>query len=130
MDVADFISNALDQDRGRVLQILNPWTGEEIGMAMRVAGPDSETQRRARIAMMDELADAARPDGTVTAEDRETARINCLARTVLDWDVKEEGRPIALEHRNIVRILRASAAIQAQLDAFAGNRANFAPGKN
>lgn len=127
MDFADFASNAIDQDKGRKLVIVNPWTGEPTGMSMLVAGPDSDTQRRARIAMMDELADMARPDGTVSAEDRETARIHCLARCVLGWDVSDGGASIPFEHKHVVRVLRAGAYLQAQVDAFAGDRSNFRP---
>lgn len=127
MDAGDFLANAIDQDRGRVLDVLDPWTGEKIGMRFTVAGPDSDIQRRARIAMMDELADMARPDGTVSAEDREAARLNCLARAVIGWDVLENGRPVPFGHKSVVRILAASSAIQEQVDAFAGNRMNFAP---
>lgn len=127
MDFSDFMSNAIDQDRGRTLEITNPFTGERTGMRFTIAGPDSDTHRRARLEMADELAEIARPDGTVTAEMREMARINCLARLVLGWDLREGGKPIPFEHRHVVRVLRASSAIQQQVDAFAGDRRNFAP---
>lgn len=127
MQLDDIVGNAVDQDRGRMLEIANPWTGEPIGMKFRIAGPDSETQRKARIAMMDDLADMADEQGRVTAEQRETARIACLAKCVLEWDVTEEGKPVPFGHKNVVRVLRSANWLQAQVDAFAGDRSNFAP---
>ena len=127
MTLDDVLSNVADQDRGRDLIVVDPWIGEPAGIRFRIAGPDSDVQRRARIQMMDELAEAARPDGTVTAEAREAARIACLAKCVLLMEIEEDGKPIATSHKNIIRVLRAGAWIQEQVDAFAGNRANFAP---
>lgn len=127
MDVADFLANAIDQDRGRSLAIIDPWNGTDTGLVFEIAGPDSDVQRRARIGMMDELAEMARPDGTVSAEDRERARLACLARCVIGWRVQENGRDVPFEHRHVLRVLRASKVIQEQVDAFAGDRSNFAP---
>lgn len=127
MDLSDILANAADQDKGRELVVVDPWNGRPIGMTMRIAGPDSDTQKRARIAMMDELADMARPDGSVSAEMRELARLNSLARCVLGWDVNEAGAPVPFNHKNVVRALKAATWLQAQVDAFAGDRANFRP---
>lgn len=129
MDLNDVLANVADQDRGRMLEIVNPWTGEATGMKWWIAGPDSDTQHRARIAMMDELADvsASSADGTVSAEARETARLHCLAKCVLRWEMEQDGKPIPFGQKNIIRVFRAGAWIQAQVDAFAGDRARFAP---
>lgn len=127
MDLSDVVANVADQDRGRELTIVNPWTEELTDLKFWVVGPDSNTQRRARIEMMDELAEAADADGFVSAEVRETARLNSLAKCVLRWDVKENGEDLPFSQKNIVRVFRAGAWIQAQVDAFAGNRANFRP---
>jgi hypothetical protein len=99
MDLNDVFSNIADQDRGRLLEVVDPWTGEPAGIRFRIAGPDSEVQHRARIEMMDELADAA----------------------------DTEGKSVAMSHKNVLRVLRAGTWIQAQVDAFAGDRRNFAP---
>lgn len=127
MDLSDVLANVADQDRGRELTIVNPWTGEKTDMKFWIAGPDSDTQRRARIAMMDELAEAANADGTVSPEAREAARLNCLAKCVLRWDVAEGGQPLSFGQKNLLRVFRAGDWIQAQVDAFAGNRAHFGP---
>jgi hypothetical protein len=127
MQLDDIRANVIDQDKGRWLDIRNPWTGDKIAMRFRIAGPDSAMQRAARIAMMDELAEMSQPDGTVSAGAREIARINCLARCVLDWEVADNGESLACEHKHIVRVLRSALWLEAQVDAFAGDRQNFRP---
>lgn len=127
MTLDEVLSNVADQDRGRVLDVVDPWTGEPAGIRFRLAGPDSDVQRRARIAMMDELAQAADAEGKVSAEKREAARLNCLAKCVLLMEIEEGGEPLPTAHKHILRVLAAGAWIQEQVDAFAGNRAHFAP---
>lgn len=127
MTLEEIQANVIDQDRGRPLEIVDPWEGKPTGMTLWLAGPDSETQRKARIAMMDELAERAEPDGTITAANREAARLNCLAKAVLRWEVQHEGEALAFNHKNVVRVLKAAEWLQAQVDAFAGDRRNFAP---
>jgi hypothetical protein len=121
------MANIDDQDRGRWLDVLNPWTGEPTGMRFKVAGPDSRVQKRARVLMMDELAEIAKPDGTASFEAREAARIACLARCVLDWEMTEGGAPLPLGHKAIIRVLTDVHWVQIQVDGFAGDRANFRP---
>lgn len=112
MTLDDIMANTIDQDRGRKLEIVDPWEGKPTGMTLWIAGPDSETQRKARIAMMDELADRAEPDGTIKAEQKEAARLNCLAKCVLRWEVQHEGEELAFSHKNVVRLLRAADWLQ------------------
>lgn len=127
MTLDDILSNIADQDRGRELIVLDPWTGEPAGIHFLIVGPDSNAQRRARIEMMDELADAADADGKVSAEKREAARLNCLAKCVRLMQIDEAGAPVPTAHKHILRVLQSGTWVQEQVDAFAGNRANFAP---
>lgn len=126
MQLDEILANVADQDKGRELEILDPVEGKLTGIKFRVAGPDSETQHRARIALADELADMADADGRVSAEHREKARLNCLARCVLGWTIKEDGKPVPFSHANVVRVLRVQW-VQQQVDAFASDRACFRP---
>lgn len=128
MTLEDILANVADQDRGRPLDIVDPWTGQPIGMTWWVAGPDSATQHRARIELMDELTERAAPDGTLSAADREAARLNCLAKTVLRWEFANGLEPVEFTQANILRFLRAGTWLQAQVDAFAGNRGAFRSG--
>lgn len=125
MQLNDILSDAEDQDRGRWFDLRDPVTGEATGIRLRLAGPDSATQARARLKMVDELAEAADDDGRVSAEAREKCRLNSLARCVLGWEIEEDGAPVPFTHKNVVRLLRAAAWVHAQVDAFAGDRAAF-----
>ncbi len=125
MDLSDALANVDDQDRGRWLTILDPWTAEPTGFRFKVAGPDSRVQRRAKVLLMDDLAEAADAEGKVSFEKREAARIASLARCVLDWEMTEGGEPVPLSHKMLIRVLSEVPWVQAQVDAFAGNRAAF-----
>lgn len=125
MQLNDIEAEAQDHDRGRDFELLDPVTGKPTGITLRIAGPDSATQARARLAMVDELAAGADDEGRVNAAAREKARLNTLARCVLGWDIKEDGEPVPFNHANVVRLLRAALWVQAQVDSFASDRAAF-----
>lgn len=116
------LANVADQDRGHAFELADPVTGRPIGIKLTVVGPDSETAHRARLALADELAEAADTDGRVTAEQREKARLACLARHVRSWEIKEDGKPVPFSTANLLRLLRV-AWVQEQVDAFAADRA-------
>lgn len=124
MTLDEIMGNVADQDKGREFELIDPVEGKPTGIRFRVAGPDSDTQHRARIALADELADMADADGRVTAEHREKARLNCLARCVLGWEATEDGKPVPFSHTAVLRLLKV-LWVQAQVDAFAADRRNF-----
>lgn len=121
----DIRANLVDQDRGRWMEAVDPFDGKPLGLRLLIAGPDSETQRKARVAMMDDLAEAADADGKVSFERREKARIDCLARCVVNWDVAADfGLDPQFGFAAVVKLLNI-AWLQQQADDFAGSRANF-----
>lgn len=122
MTLDDILANVADQDRGREFELADPVNGQPTGIKLWIVGPDSETAHRARLALADELAEMADANGKVTAEQREKARLNCLARHVLRWDVKEEGKPVPFNTANLLRLLKVHW-VQEQVDAFAADRA-------
>lgn len=125
MTLDEIHGNLADQDKGRWLEVVDPWDGKPTGLRLLIAGPDSETQNKARIAMMDELAAAADVEGKASFEAREKARINCLARCVINWDIAADfGLNAKFSHAAVVKVLQV-AWIQQQADAFAADRANF-----
>jgi len=126
MQLNDMFDNAADQNRGQSLALLDPFTGQPTGMIFVVAGPDSDRARRARLALSDELAEMANEEGRVSAEDREAARLNSLAALVLDWNgVEEDGSAVTFSTSKLLKVLRV-LWVQEQVDAFAGDRRNFA----
>lgn len=127
MQLDDIMANVADQDRGRILELVDPFDGKPAGMKLWIAGPDSDTAHRARIRLADDLADMADADGRVSAEHREKARRACLAAHVLRWDgVEDEGKPITFSTKALLILLRVQW-IEQQVDAFAGDRRNFRP---
>lgn len=126
MQLDDILANVADQDKGREMDLVDPFTSKPTGMKMTLVGPDSDTAHRARIRLSDELAEMADIDGRVSAEHREKARRNCLAAHVIGWDVQEDGKPVAFNTKSLLVLLRVPW-IEQQVDAFAGDRRNFGP---
>ena len=122
MTLDDILANAADQDKGAWFDLADPVTGRPTGIRLCVAGPDSETAHRARLALSDELAEMADAEGRVSAEQREKARLNCLARHVLRWEITEDGQPVPFNTKNVLRLLKVTWC-QEQVDAFAADRA-------
>lgn len=129
MQLDDIRAFSADQDRGAWFDLLDPVTGKATGIRLKVAGPDSEAQNRARLRLSDDLSDAADAEGRVTPEARERARIESLARCVMDWELSENDDPLPISHANIVRLLKAANWVQAQVDSFASDRAAFRKGE-
>lgn len=125
MTLDDILANATEQDRGREFELRHPVTAEPTGIKLWIVGPDSETSRRAHLALADELAEMADADGRVSAEDRERARLNCLARHILRWDIVEDGQKITPSPGMVRRLLRI-AWVQRDIDAAAADRSPFA----
>ena len=125
MQMSDIASFSTDQDQGRWFELHDPVEGTPTGIKLRIAGPDSATQRRAELAMVDELAEMADAQGRVSAEHRQAARLGCLARCVLGWELFEDGEPVPFTHDNVLRLLRAGRWVEQQVDGFAGDRAAF-----
>lgn len=122
MTLEDILANVADQDRGKEFELADPVTGEPTGIKLWIVGPDSETAHRARLALSDELADMADHEGRVSADNREKARLNCLARHVQRWEIEEDGKAVPFSHKAVLRLVRVQW-VQDQVDAFAADRA-------
>jgi hypothetical protein len=108
------------QDRGADCVIVHPVTGAPMpDLVFTIAGPDSDTQRRAKLKLQDELLHYR---GVVPAEDQLRMSIEQLARCVVGWKVTSDGKPLEFTHTNVVRILTKFAFIREQVEAFAQNR--------
>jgi hypothetical protein len=127
MDFDDLVSFAEEQERGAWLDVPDPMTGEPSGMRFLVCGPDSPTQKRAKMQHMDDLVAMAGPDGICSAENREAARRAMLARCVKDFDVTKGGAKLAFDHKMMVRILETSSWVDLCIDRFADDRAAYRP---
>ena len=130
MDLNDIRNGAADHDRGKWFNLSDPVTGDPTGIRLKIAGPDSQAQRRAELDMADRLAEMAGPDGRISAANRETARLETLASCVLAWELKEDGEALQFNSANVLRFLRMAKWVEQQVDYYAGNHAAFAEGQD
>lgn len=128
MNLSEVANFSEDQDRGRWLDLVDPYEGKPIGIRLLIAGPDSSVQARSRIKMMDERADMADDEGRISAENAETCRLRSLARCVLNWEAIEGGLPVPFSFDAVLRLLKAGRFVEEQVDGFAGSRRAFAKG--
>lgn len=127
MQLEDILANVADQDKGQRLDLVDPFEGKPVGIALWIVGPDSETAHRSRIAFADELTEAADVDNRVSAADRAKAQLNSLARLIIRWEAKQDGEDVPFNTANLLRLLRVEW-VHAQVDVFAADRRNFRPG--
>jgi hypothetical protein len=124
MTLDDIIANAADQDRGHEFELLDPVAGTPTGILLKIAGPDSDTQRRAKLATNDALlAWRDRP----SAAEQEALAIEQLASCVLGWSIFEAGEPVPFNQKNLIRLLRVQWVRQ-QVDALASDRSPYFKG--
>lgn len=111
------------QDRGAECVIIHPVTGEALpDLVFTIVGPDSDTARRARLKLQDELLQYR---GTPSAEDQLRLATEELARKIIGWRVTSDGKPLEFTHTNVVRIIGKFQFIREQLEAFAQNRTPY-----
>lgn len=125
MQLNDIEAFSADQDRGAWLELAHPVSGKPTGLRVLVVGPDSATQARARLRMVDELTAASDVHGHVSAASREAVRLHNLAACVVGWEVQADGQPVPFSFSAVLRLLSAGTWVQAQIDAFAADRRHF-----
>lgn len=128
MNLSEISTFSEDQDKGRWLDLRNPYDGKPVGIRLLIAGPDSSVQARARIKLADELADMADDEGRVSAENKDTAILRNLARCVLGWEATEDGEPVPFSFDAVMRLLQAGRWVREEVDGFAASRRAFAKG--
>lgn len=124
-DLSDFDDLVAHQDRGAECNIAHPVTGEPTDITLIVAGPDSATQRRARLATSDALMTFA---GRPPADEQERLAIEQLAKCVVGWRVKQDGADVPFSFTAVVRMLTKFNFVREQVDAFAASRAPYFKG--
>jgi hypothetical protein len=124
-DLAALDDLVANQDRGAAMSIVHPVTLETLpDITIVVAGPDSDVQRRARLATADALlAYRDRPG----AEDQERLAIEQLARCVVGWEVKQDGVDVPFTFTNVVRVFTKFPFVRDQVNAFAASRGPYMP---
>lgn len=125
IDLSQFADLTKVQDDGIDVSILHPKTGEELGITIRVAGPDSDRQKKARNAINNERLRMSR-NKRLTAAELETDALKITAASIISWDgVVENGEAVPLNAENATAILTRYPFIREQLDTAVGDRAGF-----
>lgn len=122
MDISELVASREDQERGTWFDLRHPVTGAPIDIRFKVAGPDSETQRDARLKMEQALFGEGRRYEPKLGKDRERLVVEMLARCVIDLDARENGEPVPHTFLTVVRMIEAALWVRAQLDDFAADR--------
>jgi hypothetical protein len=124
-DLSEFSGLAQAQDDGVDVKILHPKTGEELGITVKVAGPDSDRQRKARNAINNERIRMSR-NKRLTVSELEADALKITAASIISWDgVIENGSAVVLNNENANAILTKYPFIREQLDSAVGDRAGF-----
>lgn len=124
-DLAQFADLVQAQDDGIDIPILHPKTGEELGITIRVAGPDSQRQRKARNAIHNERLLKSR-NKRPTAAELDADAIRLTAASIISWDgVVENGESLELTSENAASVLTRYPFIRDQIDAAVSDRAGF-----
>lgn len=125
IDLAKFDKLAENQEKGADVAILGPDGKTPLGFSIRVAGPDSEKQRKAVETLQNEQL--AREDLTeLTAEDIGLRRVRGLAMSIISWDEFQlDGQPYKLTVENATKLFQRFPFIREQVEAKAGKRAAF-----
>ncbi len=124
-DLSQFDGLAQAQEEGIDVSILHPKTGESLGITIKVAGPDSDRQKKARRAVQTERLNMSR-NKRPTVPELEADGLKVTVASIISWDgVIENGQAVVLTAENATSILTKYPFIREQLDSAVGDRAGF-----
>ncbi len=123
-DLAAFDGLKEAQEAGIDVEIKDP-KGKPIGISIKVAGPDSERQRKAIKALTDQRINSEDLT-TATADDFENNTIKILAASIISWSpIVLDGADLPCTEENAIRLFSRFAFIRDQIEKKAGRRAGF-----
>jgi hypothetical protein len=112
------------QEAGLDVEIKDP-KGQPIGISIKIAGPDSERQRKAIQALTNERLNNE-DTATATAEDIERNTLKVLASSVISWSpIVLDGSDLPCTEDNAIRLFSRFPFIREQVEKRAGKRAGF-----
>jgi len=112
------------QEAGIEVSITHPKTGEPLDIVIKVAGPDSKKQAKARTAVLnDRLEKKIRK---VTADRLSEEATAMVASAVLGWSgVEMDGASVPFSVENAVMVFTRFPWIREQVQSVSDDRANF-----
>lgn len=124
-DITSFSRLSESQEEGVNVEILHPGTGEELGVTIVVAGPDSKLAKGAERRMIDGRI-KGRKIKKLTADELQVEGLKKLAACVISWDgMLENGKSLECNVENVLRVFELCPWIAEQVAETAGDRAAF-----
>lgn len=124
-DLSDLGDLTKAQDDGIDVHISHPKTGEDLGIVIRVAGPDSARQRNARAAIINERQSAP-ANKKLTAADLESASLRIAVASIISWSgVIENGAQVEFSRDAATDLMSRYPFILEQVNIAIGDRAGF-----
>lgn len=125
LDLASFDRLRQAQEEGTEVSILDPRTGDDLGIRIRVCGPDSDRQKKAVQKQVDARL-RRRSTAPLTAEELDADGLRLLANCILSWsEIVVDSASLEFSVDNAVKLMQRFPFIREQIDVVAGNRAGF-----
>lgn len=102
-------------NKGAVINIVHPSTGDDLGMKITVAGSDSDLYRKAQRKIMNKRL--AEKKMKTRVEEIENESLELLAQCTMSWEgVKEGGMDILCTPENAKRLYKTYPWLKEQVD--------------
>jgi len=115
-------------EKGATLEVMHPTDNVPLGIAITLAGADSDLYQKTQNRTINKRAKRFRPGQSLsfTVEEQEENTLNLLATCTLGWEgVVVDGEPLPYSKENAKELYRRFRWLREQVDAFIGDRANF-----
>jgi len=120
----DALESAPKAEAGRPLELLNPDTGEKLGITITLRGSESSTYRSTFRAQVDRRMNNRQTKTTMAT--MESDAIDLLAACTVGWSgILIGNQEFPFSHDNAVALYTRFAWIKRQADAFVSEEANF-----
>lgn len=125
MDLSQFDGLAQAQEEGVDVSIFHPKTGEDMGIKIRVVGPESSRQKRIRNMLVNDRLVRNR-NRRVTAAELDADALKISASSILSWEgIEINGTSFEFTPENAEKLLTNYPFIREQIDSAVGDRAVF-----
>ncbi len=124
-DITSFDRLAASQEAGVSVSLIHPGTGDDLGVTIVVAGPDSKLAKNAERRLMDRRI-KGRKVKQLTAAELQEEGLKKLAIQVISWDgMIENGKVLECNAENVLRVFDLCPWIAEQVAETASDRAAF-----
>jgi hypothetical protein len=125
MDLSQFDGLAQAQEEGVDVKIYHPKTGEEMGITIKVVGPESSRQKRIRNLLVNERLMRNR-NRRPTAVELDTDALKISAAAILGWEgIEINGKVFEYSAENAEHLLTNYPFIREQIDSTVSDRGVF-----